>query len=200
MTAIADTFVRINTDLRRMKVEWALVGGLAVSTRSTPRFTADIDIAVSVQTDEDAETLVRDLASQGYRLFATVDQDAAGRLATARLHPPIRTRHPGVVLDLLFASSGIEPEIVRHATVIEIMENIHVPTAARGHLLALKILSRDDQSRPQDKLDIAALLDASAPQDLQLAREAIDLITQRGFNRNRDLIQLFDEELRARQG
>lgn len=46
----------------------ALVGGLAVSARSEPRFTRDVDLAVAVEDDEDAEQLVRALTGRGYRM------------------------------------------------------------------------------------------------------------------------------------
>ena len=102
------------------------------------------------------------------------------------------------MLDLLFASSGIEPEIVEHASVLEIMESTHVPTAALGHLLALKVLSHDDGNRPQDRMDAMALLDKATVADLELARESLRLITERGFNRDRDLLPLLDELLAGR--
>lgn len=37
---------------------WALMGGLAVSVRSRPRFSSDLDVVVAVETDQDAESLV----------------------------------------------------------------------------------------------------------------------------------------------
>lgn len=40
-----------------------LVGGLAVSARSDPRFTRDVDLAVAVDGDADGEALIRALAS-----------------------------------------------------------------------------------------------------------------------------------------
>ncbi len=38
------------------EVGFALVGGLAVSARSEPRFTRDIDLAVAVDGDQQAES------------------------------------------------------------------------------------------------------------------------------------------------
>jgi hypothetical protein len=43
--------------------ERALVGGLAVSVRSEPRFTRDVDLAIALDDDREAESLV--LAFQG---------------------------------------------------------------------------------------------------------------------------------------
>jgi hypothetical protein len=51
----------------------------------------------------------------------------------------------------------------------------------------LKVLSRDDDERPQDIVDLRALLKIATPSDLDRAREALQLITSRGFNRSRDL-------------
>jgi len=39
---------RAGTDLAAMGLRWCIVGGFAVSARSWPRFTGDIDIAVAM--------------------------------------------------------------------------------------------------------------------------------------------------------
>ncbi|MGH3896720.1 MAG: nucleotidyl transferase AbiEii/AbiGii toxin family protein, partial [Pseudonocardiaceae bacterium] len=74
----------IASDLDILHIRWALVGGFAVSVRTEPRFTRDVDVAVLVEDDSAAERLVRSLIDGGYRLDAIVEQDAVGRLATAR--------------------------------------------------------------------------------------------------------------------
>jgi hypothetical protein len=63
---------RIASALDRSSVKWALVGGFAVSARVEPRFTRDIDLAVAVEDDAAAESLVRQLMGEGYALFASV--------------------------------------------------------------------------------------------------------------------------------
>ena len=55
---LATTFREIRAELRRQKVAFAIVGGLAVSVRSRPRFTQDIDLAVAVSSDAEAEAVV----------------------------------------------------------------------------------------------------------------------------------------------
>jgi len=172
-------------DLASRDKRWALVGGLAVSARAEPRFTRDVDIAVAVSDDDDAEALAGSLMAGGYRFVASVEHDTTGRLATVRL----ASAHTGrkVVVDLLFASSGIEPEIVAAAELLDVMPGVTVPVARVGHLIAVKLLARDDETRRQDHIDLLALLQVATPDDLALAREAIELITDRGFNRDRDL-------------
>jgi hypothetical protein len=157
-----------------------------VSARTEPRFTRDADLAVFVIDDRDAEALVLALQDRGYRLLTAVEQEATHRLATVRLSSRGEPER-GVVVDLRFASSGVEPEIVAAAEVLDVLPGLQAPVARAGHLLALKILSRDDRTRPQDIADIRALLAAADAGTVALARETLRLITERGFHRGRDL-------------
>jgi hypothetical protein len=165
-----------------------------VSARAEPRFTRDADLAVLVADDQDAERLVLALQSRGYLVLSAMEQEAARRLATVRLAPPGETER-GVVVDLLFASSGVEPEVVAAAELLEVLPGLRVPVARLGHLLALKVLSRDDQTRQQDRADIAALLSNADASALELAREALRLVMGRGFNRGRNLLADLDSLL-----
>lgn len=177
-----------------LRQRWALVGGLAVSARADPRLTRDIDVAVAVESDADAEAVVSRLIGLGYELVATVEQDHAKRLATARLRPP-GARLGGIVVDLLFASCGIESEVVASAERIEVFDGVFVGVARAGHLFAMKVLSQDDDVRPQDKIDLAALGAILSDRDRRLAAEAVELIEKRGFNRQRDLREALAEAL-----
>lgn len=64
-----------------------------------------------------------------------MQQEATGRLATARLVAP--DGPDGVMVDLLLASSGVEPEIVAAAERLEILPGLVVPVATAGHLVQL---------------------------------------------------------------
>ncbi|MFL5408964.1 MAG: nucleotidyl transferase AbiEii/AbiGii toxin family protein [Myxococcales bacterium] len=173
-------------DLSRAGARFALVGGLAVSARTEPRFTRDVDLAVAVDSDAEAEGLVRTLQECGYATLAVLEQAKTGRLATVRMSQP-RTVEPQGIVDLLFASSGLEPEIVSAASPLAIVRGLDVDVAQRGHLVALKVLARDDDRRPQDRLDLLALLRGIDSAELSRAREGIVLIAQRGFDRGKDL-------------
>lgn len=173
--------------LEALGADFALIGGLAVSARSEPRFTRDADFTVAVLGDRDAEALVRELQKADYRILIVLEQEKTDRLATVRFRPPGSGEH-GVILDLLFASSGIEPEIVQSATRLEVFPDLELPVATVGHLLALKILARDDERRPQDVIDIRALLNVAKEGDIATAKRALTLVLERGFNRNRDLL------------
>jgi predicted nucleotidyltransferase len=185
----------IVAELGSRRVRCALVDGLAVSARAEPRTTRDVDLVVSVPDDDASEQLVFQLSSAGWEVTATVEQDAAGRLATVRLRPPLDRRSRGVVVDLIFASSGIEPEIAAAAEALEVLPGLVVPVATLGHLVALKVLSRDDRTRPRDAEDLRALLSEATPADVASARAALEQITALGFHRGKDLAAALDGAL-----
>lgn len=156
MSRLFDVLGNAAADLAALRVRYALVGGLAVSCHVEPRFTRDIDIAVALQDDAAAESLVGRLTARGYRVVALAEQEATGRLATVRLVPPGEDE-AGVIVDLLFASSGWEPDLVARAEPIEVAAALVIPVALPVDLAALKVLARDDARRPQDRVDLLAL-------------------------------------------
>lgn len=194
MNRVEAALRRIASDLDSRQAEWALIGGFAVSARAEPRFTRDVDVAGLVDGDAAAEQLVRSLTADGYGLAALVEQDAVGRLATVRLISP-GANGVGVVIDLIFATAGIEAEIVAEAEVLEILPGVSMPVATAGHLVALKLLARDDETRPQDAADLLALAPVLGPEDRSTARTAVELIVERGFGRGRGLSALLDAYL-----
>jgi len=177
---------------------FAIVGGLAVSARTEPRFTRGADVCVAVQDDHEAEEVVGSLVSAGYRVLAIVEQEATGRVATVRLAAK-PDRDDGVVLDLLFASSGVEQEIVGSSDDMELLEGLSAPIASVAGLIALKVLARDDVERPQDRVDLVALLHVASASDLADADRLLGLIAERGYDRGKDLAGEFSE-LRAELG
>jgi hypothetical protein len=178
---------------------FAIVGGIAVSARTQPRFTRDLDLAVAVPDDAAAETIVRRMVGHAFRLTAVIEQDRVGRLATARLLAPGEPA-AGIVVDLLFASSGIEQEIAGGADPLEVFSGVVAPVARTGHLIALKVLARDDASRPQDAVDLRALLGVATEGDVLVARESVRLIARRGFDRGRDLPAALELAVEAFRG
>ncbi len=194
MNELVRALAAVAAELEGLGRPWALVGGLAVSARAEPRTTRDVDVAVSVASDAEAEQAVTTLLKRGYVLEAAVEQIATGRLATVRLLPPDHGDTSPIV-DLLFASSGIEPELTSHADRLTIIAAVTVPVASVADLIALKILSRDDDRRPQDAIDLRALLAVASEREVALAREALALVRARGFDRGRDLAALLEEAL-----
>lgn len=191
MTDLEIALIRLGTDLTALKARWAVVGGWAVTLRAEPRTTRDLDVTVAVANDREAEKLIVKLRDRyyGFRPDSIIEQTAVGRLATVRLLSP--AVEDEVVVDLLFASSGIENEVVAAATSMEVLPNHFLPVAVLGHLLALKVLA----GRTQDLADIETLLRYADKSDLKIARDALELIRQRGYDRGKDLLAEFSRWL-----
>ncbi|HQZ98298.1 MAG TPA: nucleotidyl transferase AbiEii/AbiGii toxin family protein [Pyrinomonadaceae bacterium] len=175
--------------LERRKAKFAVVGGIAVSFRTIERFTKDIDLAVTVTDDAHADSLVYELTQLGYTVAELIHHDDRGRLATARLkssgRPPMR-------IDLIFAFTGIESEIVETAEEGHILSDINVRVATIPSLIAMKTLAADWNRRPQDILDLQHLITAATPPELEATRELLELITKRGYNGTKDLQKHLD--------
>jgi nucleotidyltransferase AbiEii toxin of type IV toxin-antitoxin system len=186
-TPVESALRRAVTDLDALKARWALIGGLAISVRSVPRFTKDLDFAVAVAGDSEAEDVVHRLGGRGYRPVELLEQEYVKRMSGVRLE----RGGSDVVVDLLFASSGIEDEVVANATRLEVLPQLTAPVATTGHLIALKVLA----GRNQDLTDLEALIPGASAADLDVARRAVRLIRARGFNREQDVVADLDNLL-----
>jgi hypothetical protein len=108
VTGVEAAFTQAAADLDALGAEWAIIGGLAVSARAVPRFTQDVDFAVSVATDDEAESIVHRLQVRGYAVGMLVEQDEKGRLATVRLIRPVPGSSQRTVRELMsFSSAGL---------------------------------------------------------------------------------------------
>jgi predicted nucleotidyltransferase len=191
VSALEAAIRRIAADLDASKRSWALVGGLAVSARAEPRTTRDVDVVVGVEDDASAEALILELQAKGFRVLTALEQRAVERLATVRMVAPGGTEQ-GVVVDLLFASSGIERDIAARAESLEILPGLVIPVARVSDLMALKVLARDDRRRPQDLDDLRALLREAKDADVADTKRALQDIEARGYHRDRRLLELFE--------
>jgi len=186
MSGLISSLKKVAQDLNALQAPWSLVGALAVGVHVEPRSTRDVDVAVAVREKRDQEALITNLLSLGY----------ANRQVLMQLEPtcPLGDRlelrsPPGfpLAVDLLFCSSGIEPEIVAAAVQIEIFPGLLVPVACPGHLIAMKALSQNDSDRQRDASDLHQLLVQASPADIIIARAAAALIEARGFARGKDV-------------
>lgn len=179
--------------LDQIEARYALIGGQAVAARAAPRFTEDVDFAVSIASDEEAQRVVFALQQRGWVVRTSLEQTALRRLATVRLSPP--NEPADLLVDLLFAACGVEPEAVEHATKLDLGYAAPLPVASVGHLIAMKVLSESDE-RLQDRIDLVNLMVAATPRDLEIAQTAVDLIQQRGYGRKKKLRAVFERFLK----
>ncbi len=188
MTRLERVLLSLARDLDQIGVSFALIGGLALSVRAEPRTTRDVDVVVTVENDREAEAIVASLRDAGYRVGEFLEETTMNRLATVRLVAPDE-EETGVVVDLLFCSSGIEPEVVAAADWLEVSPGVEFRVAARGHLIALKVLA----ARDQDLVDAKTLLRFATEEDLVTARQALERIGELGLDRGTDLLESLAE-------
>jgi hypothetical protein len=188
LTDVLAAFAVAEADLAAIRCPYAVVGGLAVSARGRPRTTQDVDFAVAVRDDREAERVVFGMGSAGHVLSVALENTRVKRLATVRLHSRTDRR---VLVDLMFCSTGIESEIAHHASELSI-RGARSRVARRGDLIAMKLLCRDDLRRPRDADDLRALVAVADDADLDHARAAVRLITARGFDQGKALEAALD--------
>jgi len=181
-------------DLETAEARFAVVGGLAIAARAMLRYTQDVDVVVAVDDDAEAERVAGVLIRYGYRPMAELDHRRLNRLATLRMlspHVP-RDMEPtdAPLLDILFASCGIEREVVAAATPTPVFPDVTLATARIPHLIAMKLVS-ESEVRHQDRADLHALILAATDADLVEVPPLLDLIAQRGYAGDKDLHALF---------
>ena len=195
MNRLALVLEKTGAELDRLGLRWAVIGGLALAVRAEPRQTRDIDIAIAVDDDREAEAAVRGLTERGFHFVdgGVLEQTTVQRLATVRLIETVTGDLP-VPVDLFFASSCVEAELVAAAERLEVLPGVRLPVATTGFLIALKVHA----GRLQDLADVETLLRSATPADLEQAKWAVSLIRSRGCHRGRDLEAILAERLEGR--
>lgn len=173
-------------------VAYALVGGLAVSFRASERATKDIDLALATKSDLESEQVIRAFQTLGFHPTILLENKTKKIISTVRL---ISDEYPGVYLDLLFAASGIEQEVVTSADLVEILPSLSVRLASRSALIAMKVLSSTSKHRKQDVIDLDNLCVAATTEEIVEAKRLVSLIEARGFSQGRDLTVLLTKVL-----
>lgn len=156
--------------------------------RANPRSTRDLDIVLATMGDRETDDAVRGLRSRGYRDHPTKPMlmRKDGRLFGVRLVSPLLgdDEEEETIVDLLLGCSGVEAEIIAAADLLEVLPNTFIPVARSGHLVAMKVLA----GRPQDLEDVRVLLREVDVVELQSARQTLELIEERGFNEEKNLL------------
>lgn len=190
MSSLSSAVKALVKDLTGLNIRYAFVGALALGARGRTRQTIDADIAISLSTDYNAQTLVDQLVFKGYGIN-NIYQDK-GKIVLARLFSANQESQL-VELDFLFERCGIENEVVATAEVMEIWPTLFAPIASMPSLLAMKARCQELPERIQDKADLVnQLIPFATEKDISEARELIILMEQRGFNEGRDLLKNFD--------
>lgn len=131
---------------------YALIGGFAVSARSRPRATKDVDFLIHAEKEVVFKTLPELISRKGYKF----------KIYKGDLLDPIN----GVIrvfdeegnefVDLIPIFWNWQKEAVEYAEEIKIFDDVRVPIARIEDLIVLKLKA----GGPQDMLDVQELLKA----------------------------------------
>lgn len=149
---------RIFEELDRHRVDFVLVGGLAVQTHGNTRMTNDVDV-IPAPEPKNLAKLAEALRALEARVL---NEGSEGIEIDASMLPratiwQFATRHGDI--DVLHEAPGAAPfpELRKRALVINLGDT-QIPVVGRDDLIRMK-LARD---RPIDRADVAALTDPGA--------------------------------------
>jgi len=140
-----------------------IVGGVAVSLLSRPRFTQDID-ALVILADSEWERAIN--SAEAYGILPRIDH----ALEFARRSRVLLLKHSAsaIDIDVIFGGLSFENRAVAHAQVHDV-GGVPVRLPRVEDLLIMKAVAH----RPQDMLDVDALLAAYPTTNLESVRQWI---------------------------
>ncbi|MBA7643098.1 hypothetical protein ES703_50809 [subsurface metagenome] len=142
------TLVDIIEMLRKKKIRFTVIGGLAVSWRGEPRATGDVDIVVDIDVIQ-AVALKNELNQTPFcPLFPGVAEVIKSSLILPLIHKDTK-----VTVDLSLGLSGFEKQLIMRATDIE-LEGHFIPVATAEDLILMKLCA----GRQRDMDDISRLV------------------------------------------
>jgi len=144
-----ETVLKVLRALEKMKVEYCIVGGVALNFHGLPRATMDIDLFISPR-EENVQSLKDALMSvfNDPDIARISSTDLAGDYPAVQYVPPDGTFHIDILARLgqAFSFDDIEKETIE-------IEGIRVPIATARMLYRMK----KDTVRMQDKADAERL-------------------------------------------
>ena len=142
------TLKRLVDALVELQVPYAVIGGVAVSLRSVPRYTEDVDAVIWYGEDGWSEFLSQ-IEQRGFKARA------ANPIAFAQQNRLLLlTDDDSVHVDLSFGALPFEEETIRSAGLIEISEGFSAAIATAEALTVMKAIAW----RPKDQLDIREIV------------------------------------------
>ncbi len=146
---LIEAVARLCATFDRAHIQYAIIGGIAVGTRSRPRATNDVDVLLSVP-QLALPRLLKDLIAQGFTLDErkAIEEFVQHHITTFVFH--------GVRIDWLKPVVPMYQHVLDRAVDTPVFGNPLRVATAEG-LILLKLTA----ARPQDVADIAALLSSN---------------------------------------
>jgi hypothetical protein len=147
-----DTLKTLCVLLNRSRIDYCLIGGLAVAILAKPRATEDIDLLILM--DEQERPTIASLIKKKFEVIQdnNVMHFENATIWRIVLASPVPDATGFVIVDFLLADNDIYREAVRSPINLT-LGNVTIPVASPENLIRIKELS----NRPQDLLDIASL-------------------------------------------
>jgi Nucleotidyltransferase of unknown function (DUF6036) len=162
LTTTLDLLVALLTG---MKVEYVIVGGLAVRAYSIPRATLDLDFTLALDRGQLSQLYdaleERDFAVPEPYRSGWVDQVKGLNLVKLKRYVGDR----GIDVDLFLAESRFQEEMLQRRRMAEVEERA-LWIASPEDLVLLKLLA----GRPRDLIDVNDVLFTQAPLDVEYMR------------------------------
>ncbi len=146
--AIQRTLADLARALKKPRIPFAVIGGIAVAVRGTPRFTADVDIVAAT----DAEGAVALLQRLSETAFEPLFPHAEEVVRTAFI-VPLRHRTTEVGVDIALGMTGFERDLIARAERVRFGRTT-LPVATSEDLLLLKLIA----GRPRDTDDARGIV------------------------------------------
>ncbi len=145
-----------------------IIGGVAVSLLGRPRFTADVDAVFLIQMDELTD-LLREAAARG------IEPRIPDAESFARQNRVVLLRHAatGIDIDISLGMLPFESEMVSRSRRVAI-GNLQLRLPTPEDLIILKAVAH----RPQDLLDIEALVERHPDMDRERIRYWVKLFAE----------------------
>jgi predicted nucleotidyltransferase len=136
--------------LDNIRMDYVLIGGLAVGIWSEPRATVDIDFLISLKAS-DFDFLIGKLKESNRFIFVHDKPMIFGKISFLRA---TLKSNPDISVDFLFADDEFKTEALKRKETVQIDE-FSVNIASPEDLIILKLLS----GRGQDTLDAEKILE-----------------------------------------
>ena len=166
----AELFRSLAQVLHEAGASWYVFGAQAVLLWGRPRFTADIDVTVRLDTLAPVD-FAASMERAGFALRVSADDDFVKRTRVLPfVHAPT-----GWLLDVVLAGPGLEDMFIARAVNVDLGEGVHVPVIRAEDLIVTKLLA----SRPKDIDDVRGiLLERLDRLDVVSIRETLGLLEE----------------------
>jgi predicted nucleotidyltransferase len=154
----------LHRELTKAQIDFALVGGFAVSCYIKPRFTQDIDIIVFAQ---DSDKINKILTGFGYKL----------KFKSENIETYISDDYELGRIDLQLAFRKYGVAMLDHANRIEILPDIRIKVLRPEDLIGLKVqaINNDPSRYFQDMSDIENMMRLEICKDMDKIKEYFEL-------------------------